>query len=107
MEELCSADVLLYIYFFTSSDSQTKCKRIVERNKMLQNGKTRSNKHKERIRRTCYKDGTSKERTVLLSLLPLILKSAYTQSGCYGKCEVFGKEQRSGTYIDQAATEER
>lgn len=52
---------------------------------MLQNGKNRRNKHKERNRNIYYKDVTSKESTVLLSLLPTVLLSAYTQSERYGK----------------------
>jgi hypothetical protein len=40
---------------------------------MLRNGKNRRNKHKERNRNTCCKDVTSKESTVLLSLLPSVL----------------------------------
>ena len=52
-------ETFYYIYFFfTSSDSQAKCKRIGERDKMLQNGRNRRNKHRERNRDICYMDVT-------------------------------------------------
>jgi len=64
---------IIYIFSSLLPTAKPNAKELGKEIKMLQNGKNRRNKHKERNRNTYCKDVTSKESTVLLSLLPTVL----------------------------------